>query len=482
MRIWSRETTARSSWLGGVGEVLVELLPARPAGLALAELGDDAGVDRRALLGDRGADAVDVEGDVDLVGDRLLVPVLHHEVLVEEPERLLVRRRGQADREGVEVVEHLPPEAVDRAVALVHDHHVERLRRDGRVVLDRHRLGRQLVGGVLVRLRVELRVAAQDRVDPLDRRDRHARDRVDLVRAQVLDVVELGELAAVVGRREPLELLQRLAAEVGAVDEEEDPPRVGVLDQPVADVGGGERLARPGRHLDQRPRPVRRQRLLEVRDRPELRRPQPRLLQLRQPAQPVAQRRRVRMAAELLEPAGERLGPVEREHRPARRLGVEPVREPRLGPGRLVDEREAALDRRLELVRQPVDVLRALVLDAGERLALLLRLHHARRAAVEEQQVVGAAVRPLHHELPHRHTPGGGEVHGPRVLHRPAGGLQHLVDPHPSATLRRHVRAAACDRRHVHIFPGLAGGGETGTSVGVFLCLESNADTARRRQ
>ena len=35
---------------GGVGEVLVELLPARPAGLALAELGDDAGVDRRALL------------------------------------------------------------------------------------------------------------------------------------------------------------------------------------------------------------------------------------------------------------------------------------------------------------------------------------------------------------------------------------------------------------------------------------------------
>ena len=121
------------------------------------------------------------------------------------------------------------------------------------------------------------------------------------------------------------------------------------------------------------------------------------------------------------------------------------------------DEREPALDRRLELVWQPVDVLRALMLDPGERLALLLRLHHARRAAVEEQQVVGAAVRSLHHELPHRHTPRGGEVHGPRVLHRPAGGLQHLVDPHPSATLRQHVRAAACDRRHAHIFPGLAG-------------------------
>ena len=93
-----------------------------------------------ALLGDLGADPVDVEVDVDLVGDGLLVAVLHHEVLVEEPERLLVRRRGQPDRERVEVVEHLPPQPEDRAVALVDDHHVERLGRNRRVVLDRHRL------------------------------------------------------------------------------------------------------------------------------------------------------------------------------------------------------------------------------------------------------------------------------------------------------------------------------------------------------
>ena len=32
------------------------------------------GVDRRALLGDLGVDPVDVEVDVDAVGDRLLVP------------------------------------------------------------------------------------------------------------------------------------------------------------------------------------------------------------------------------------------------------------------------------------------------------------------------------------------------------------------------------------------------------------------------
>ena len=101
------------------------------------------------------------------------MPVLHHQVVVEEAERLLVRRRRESDREGVEVVEHLSPEAVDRAVALVNDHDVALLRRQPWVVLHRQGFGRQLVGGVLVKLWVELRLAAQDRVDPLDRRDRH---------------------------------------------------------------------------------------------------------------------------------------------------------------------------------------------------------------------------------------------------------------------------------------------------------------------
>ena len=38
----------------------------------------------------------------------------------------------------------------------------------------------------------------------------------------MLDVVKLGELAAVVGGDELLELFQGLAAEVGAVDQEQD--------------------------------------------------------------------------------------------------------------------------------------------------------------------------------------------------------------------------------------------------------------------
>ena len=78
----------------------------------------------------------------------------------------------------------------------------------------------------------------------------------------MLDVVELGQLAPVVRRRETVELLERLAAEVRPVDEEEDPPGVAVLDQPVGDVCRGVRLARAGRHLDERAGPVRLKRFL----------------------------------------------------------------------------------------------------------------------------------------------------------------------------------------------------------------------------
>ena len=344
MRIWSRATTARSSSRGAVREVLVEQLPAGATGGAIAEPRPHPGVDRAPALGDLRLDAVDVEVDVDPVHDGLLVAVLHDEVLVEEAERLLVRGRGEPDGEGVEVVEHLPPEAVDRAVALVDDHDVEELGRQLAVVLDGEEPGGELEGRVLVDLLVERGLAAEDRVDPLDRGDRHARDGVDVVRGEVLDVVELGELAPVVRRREALELLQRLAAEVGAVDEEEDPARVGVLDEAVGDVGRGEGLAGAGRHLDQRARAVRGERLLEVADGRDLRGPEARLSQRRQRAQAVSQRGCGGMLRDVREPAGKRLRPVEREHRAARGVGVERVREAGLGPGRLVGERERALD------------------------------------------------------------------------------------------------------------------------------------------
>ena len=239
---------------GVVGEILVDGFEAFLPGLAVAERGDVtlAAFDGRARLGDRRGEPEHVEVDVHAIGDRLREAVLHHQVLVEEPERLLARRRGEADEEGVEVLEDLAPHPVDRAVAFVDDDHVERLDRQVLVVVDLDGpFGFVVERGVLVEFVVERVVAAQDRIDPLDRGDADLGDRVDVVRAEPLHVVELAELAARSGHVEALELLERLLAEVGPIDQEQDALRPALGDQPLGDVGGGERLARTGRHLDQ---------------------------------------------------------------------------------------------------------------------------------------------------------------------------------------------------------------------------------------
>jgi len=92
---------------------------------------------------------------------------------------------------------------------------------------------------------------AQHGVKALDGGDADAADAVELRGLQVLDVVKLGELAAVVGRDELLEFFQGLVAEVAAVDEEEDAARAGELDEAVNEVDGGVGLAAAGGHLDE---------------------------------------------------------------------------------------------------------------------------------------------------------------------------------------------------------------------------------------
>jgi len=70
---------------------------------------------------------------------------------------------------------------------------------------------------------------------------------------ELVNVVDLGEPAAVVGRAVVLELGQRLVGQVVAVDQEQHPAEAAVLEQPV---GGGDRgagLAGAGGHLHQRP-------------------------------------------------------------------------------------------------------------------------------------------------------------------------------------------------------------------------------------
>ena len=205
-------------------------------------------------FGDPRADAVDVEVHVHAVGDGLVVAVLHDQVLVEEADGLAGGRGGEADQERIEVQQHLRPQLVDGAVALVHDDEVEELGRDAGVVDHVRRLALPRLGGVeagaFLVLGVEVGLALQHRVQALDGGDDDLGGRVDGVALEPLDGVERRELARVVRRREVGELVLGLLAEVAAVHEEQDALGAAELEQAVGGVDGGERLAGAGGHLD----------------------------------------------------------------------------------------------------------------------------------------------------------------------------------------------------------------------------------------
>src|SRR5581483_10669804 len=131
----------------------------------------------------------------------------------------------------------------------------------------------ELVAGAFVDLGVDL-FAAQHGVKALDGGNADAADAVELRALQVLNVVKLGELAAVVGRDELLEFFQGLVAEVAAVDEEEDAARAGELDEAVNEVDGGVGLAAAGGHLDEGAAFVGGEGFLEVADGFDLRGPE----------------------------------------------------------------------------------------------------------------------------------------------------------------------------------------------------------------
>ena len=169
-------------FVGGVGEILAEFLQALGAGELVALVHINAGRVRdngRAALGDAGADAVHVEVHVDAVGDGLVVAVLHDEVLIKEADGLPGGRGGEADEEGIEVKNHLRPQLVDGAVALIHDDEVEELGRDAGIVNHVGRLAFPRLGGIeagaLLILRIEFGLAFQHRVKALNGGDDNLR-------------------------------------------------------------------------------------------------------------------------------------------------------------------------------------------------------------------------------------------------------------------------------------------------------------------
>ena len=104
-------------------------------------------------------------------------------------------------------------------------------------------------------------------------------------------------------------------------------------DEPIAQVGRGEGLARAGRHLDQGPRAILPQRRLKVTDRGRLDLPQPGVVQLGHGTQPSPEGRRLGIGDDLSGPLDEGLGAMEREDPAATGIRVIAVREPGLGAG-----------------------------------------------------------------------------------------------------------------------------------------------------
>ena len=318
-------------------------------------------------------------------------------------------------------------------------------------VLDRNgfRSGQpdRLEEGLLLVLRVVLRLALQDGVEPLNGRDHDLARRVDRVPPQALDDELLGKGVARRRIAVLLELVQRLTPQVVAVDEKQDALRLRVLDQPVARRHGSEGLAAAGRHLDERTGPGVSERLLQVLDRLELHGPESALIEFRQPAEHPSQLLRF----QALEPE-QLLRAVKGEGLTAPRVRIETVRELRHFARRLVGERKGSSPCGDPLV-QPFGVLLGLESDALQRVPRGLRLDDADRLPVDVQEVVGepalglAVLLPLQRVLPNSHAEARVNVHVAVVLDIPARGGELAVDLLAGALFGGQGHSAHCASR-----------------------------------
>ena len=254
---------------GGVRRALLLHRPAAGVREPLPLLDGLLALQRCAALADLGLDQVDLVAHVDLVRHGLFVGVLADHVLLEEGVGAVVRRGGQADQEGVEVLDHLPPQVVDGAVALVNDDRIEVLRRQRGAVGDR--LWPLAPPSSLLRmllLRACRQVLTLERgVQALDGGDDHLHVAGNEARSQPLNVVELGELAVVVVGDEGHERLLGLLAQVAGVHQKEHAPGAGMLQQAVNHGDGGVGLPGAGGHLHEGAGTVRLQRRFETDDR-----------------------------------------------------------------------------------------------------------------------------------------------------------------------------------------------------------------------
>jgi hypothetical protein len=222
------------------------------------------------LAGDFGGDAIDIVANVDAVGHGPFVRVVLHDIAVEEADGLGCGSSGEADKEGVEVIQNLPPEVVNRAVAFIDDNEVKGFDGEIRVVDNGQRFFGHACGRFEHRLLFvrffEFLFAAEDGVEALDCSDADLAGRVERVAAEVLDDELFCEFVVGVRAGVLLEFVERLPAQIVAIDEEQNTFRFGELNEAVAERAGRERFAAAGGHLNETAGTVVGERAFEIRD------------------------------------------------------------------------------------------------------------------------------------------------------------------------------------------------------------------------
>jgi hypothetical protein len=235
-------------------KVVIKLFVAKRPGPLVPKGDSEPGVHSISLFRDPGLDPENLVPHVDPIDHGAFVWVFRDKVLVEEAQRMLGRSGGQPDDMRVKVLKHLPPESVNGPMAFVRDDEIEGLDRDIWVVRQGRYFpfagGPGFKGGSFLRFFFQL-PPLEHRIQPLDGRDDHLGILVHAIGVQMLNDVGVGKAVCRSGRMIALVFPQGLVAQVVPIHKEKNASGSRVLDQPVAEGAGGERLARPCRHLDQ---------------------------------------------------------------------------------------------------------------------------------------------------------------------------------------------------------------------------------------
>ena len=256
----------------------------------------------------------------------------------------------------------------------------------------------------------------------------------------MLDVVNLGELAAGIGRDELLKLGHGLATKIGAIHEKQHALRSGVLDEAVSEAARGVGLARAGGHLDERTRVGCGKRLFEIRDAFDLAGAE--ILRWQQMGnghgrEPATKRCR------LGEPRSKGFRTMKREDAAGTWGGIAFVAKHCFNARGFVEERQRAGRDGLYEIRQVHRVMGGLLGNASQQHTYFFCLNYSDGFSVHEQKIIAGTG--FKRRFAQRDAGSGGRTELLVVLNDPAAGNELCIDLLPGALFGSQFRHGACD-------------------------------------